>query len=293
MQAHFVYWQYIDNFGQVNIQYSSHLLFCRSLSIGRMFFNKKLLQVQGKHRKLISIALRDWKTWKDSYQKCWGNLLPDHTRGLLVFVSGCCVMRSSLAIVQCERVKLSHKSRVSAQHMNEKTKETLNKNGTESRNKIDLTFDWKLFFRFLWPDMWLFAFASLSAFAVALVNIQLPTLLGNLVNAISSLGRESDELSDVLTVLYEPAVKLMINYGAQSVLTFTYISLLSSFGERFAARLRTALFNSLVCQDVAFFDVHKTGELVNRSVLFFVFLGYGSGIDSTFANLPQETVLYT
>lgn len=50
----------------------------------------------------------------------------------------------------------------------------------------------------------------------------------------------------------------------QGVFTFLYISVLSHLGERFAVRLRTALFCSLVQQDIAFFDSHKTGELVNR-----------------------------
>ena len=35
-------------------------------------------------------------------------------------------------------------------------------------------------------------------------------------------------------------------------------------GERLAVRLRTALFQSLVEQDIAFFDSHKSGELVSR-----------------------------
>ena len=46
--------------------------------------------------------------------------------------------------------------------------------------------------------------------------------------------------------------------------TFLYISVLSHLGERLAVRLRTALFHSLIQQDISFFDSHKTGELVNR-----------------------------
>lgn len=53
----------------------------------------------------------------------------------------------------------------------------------------------------------------------------------------------------------------------QGVLTFLYISVLSHLGERFAVRLRTALFQSLVQREIAFFDSHKTGELVNRYTL--------------------------
>jgi len=50
----------------------------------------------------------------------------------------------------------------------------------------------------------------------------------------------------------------------QGVLTCGYITLLSSFGERVAARLRCQLFAAVIVQDIAFFDANKTGEIVNR-----------------------------
>ena len=51
---------------------------------------------------------------------------------------------------------------------------------------------------------------------------------------------------------------------SQGGFTFLYISFLSHLGERFALRLRTALFHSLMQNDISFFDSHRTGELVNR-----------------------------
>ena len=56
----------------------------------------------------------------------------------------------------------------------------------------------------------------------------------------------------------------MIFFFLQGLLTFVYISLLSTVGENVAARMRIKLFDSLLCQDVQFFDTHKTGELVDR-----------------------------
>ena len=53
----------------------------------------------------------------------------------------------------------------------------------------------------------------------------------------------------------------------QGILTCGYISLLSSFGERMAARIRCRLFAAVIVQDVAFFDANKTGEIVNRQVV--------------------------
>ena len=54
----------------------------------------------------------------------------------------------------------------------------------------------------------------------------------------------------------------------QGVLTFSYISLLGAVGERLASRLRKQLFESIITQDIAFFDTHKTGEIVNRFEIF-------------------------
>jgi len=53
----------------------------------------------------------------------------------------------------------------------------------------------------------------------------------------------------------------------QGILTFGYITLLSSFGERMATRLRCQLFAAVIVQDIAFFDANKTGEIVNRYVM--------------------------
>ena len=58
----------------------------------------------------------------------------------------------------------------------------------------------------------------------------------------------------------------------QGLLTFLYISLLGTVGERTAARMRSTLFESIINQDIAFFDSHKTGEIVNRFAVYFVLL---------------------
>lgn len=164
---------------------------------------------------------------------------------------GALVVRSKISNAHCG-LKLSHKSYL--QHTGKKGKE---------EEKKEPKFDFREFWKFLWPDLWLLLLASLSAFAVAMVNIELPLLLGNLVNAVSSLTG-GDHSTDFFEVLREPAMKLISIYGAQAVLTFAYISFLSCLGERLAERMRNALFASLIRQDIAFFDSHKTGELVNR-----------------------------
>lgn len=196
-----------------------------------------------------------WRTlhvWKlleqrpNSYFSCW--CLLKYTGVLAV---GALVVRSKVSNAYCG-LKLSHKS---SSHL----LQSKDKDGERLQPK----FDFREFWKFLWPDIWLLLLASVSAFAVAMVNIELPLLLGNLVNAVSSLTSGNHD-TDIIQVLKEPAMKLISLYGAQSFLTFAYISFLSCLGERLAERMRNALFASLIRQDIAFFDDHKTGELVNR-----------------------------
>ncbi|KAL1129860.1 hypothetical protein AAG570_012804 [Ranatra chinensis] len=49
----------------------------------------------------------------------------------------------------------------------------------------------------------------------------------------------------------------------QALCTFVYISLLSGVGERLAVKLRCELFESIMRQDLEFFDQKHTGELVD------------------------------
>lgn len=151
----------------------------------------------------------------------------------------------------CERIKLSHKNRISSVQ-----KHIL--------RKKEATFSWTLFWEFVKPDIILFIFATVAAFGVAIINIKLPLLLGELVNSISLLIRDAQRNADVFSTLYNPCKKLVWNYILQSLLTVAYITALSSFGERLATRMRIKLFKSLMEQDTAFFDVHKTGEIINR-----------------------------
>lgn len=164
-------------------------------------------------------------------------------------------LKSKLTTAYCA-VKLTHRQRTP------KIRQPLHGGNNESlKPKIGF----REFLKFLLPDLWLLVLASFCAFGVAMMNVKLPLLLGELVNAVSSLS--DGDISDYAAILKEPAKKLIAIYTTQGALTFLYITLLSSFGERLAARLRNSLFTALVKQDVQFFDSHKTGELISRYCL--------------------------
>ncbi|VDM38453.1 unnamed protein product [Toxocara canis] len=119
--------------------------------------------------------------------------------------------------------------------------------------------------RLLKPYLGWFMAAVVCAILTAFLNVQLPLLLGEMVNEMVDLLRceSKGELADV-SLLRPIGVKLLFTYAAQAVLTFLYITFLSLMGERMAADLRMTLFERLLHQDMSFYDATLTGELNAR-----------------------------
>ncbi|XP_007981666.3 mitochondrial potassium channel ATP-binding subunit [Chlorocebus sabaeus] len=123
-------------------------------------------------------------------------------------------------------------------------------------------FNWKLFWQFLRPHLLALGVAIVLALGAALVNVQIPLLLGQLVEIVAKYTR--DHVGSFMTESRKLSTHLLILYGVQGLLTFGYLVLLSHIGERMAVDMRRALFSSLLRQDIAFFDANKTGQLVSR-----------------------------
>ncbi|XP_006873770.1 PREDICTED: ATP-binding cassette sub-family B member 8, mitochondrial [Chrysochloris asiatica] len=134
---------------------------------------------------------------------------------------------------------------------------------TSSRPYVqEAGFNWKLFWQFLHPHLLVLGAAIVLALGAALVNVQIPLLLGQLVEIIAKYTRE--HIGSFLTESRSLGTRLLLLYGIQGLLTFGYLVLLSRIGERMAVDMRRTLFSSLLRQDIAFFDAKKTGQLVSR-----------------------------
>ncbi|XP_032420740.1 mitochondrial potassium channel ATP-binding subunit [Xiphophorus hellerii] len=123
-------------------------------------------------------------------------------------------------------------------------------------------FKWHILWEFVKPQLFALIGAVVLAFGAAILNIQIPLMLGDLVNVVARYLREHS--GTYVNEIKGPAMKLLGLYAIQGLLTTGYIILLSRVGERVAADMRKTLFASLIRQDVAFFDANKTGQLVNR-----------------------------
>ncbi|XP_056646697.1 mitochondrial potassium channel ATP-binding subunit isoform X1 [Diorhabda sublineata] len=135
--------------------------------------------------------------------------------------------------------------------------------GYENPSERNAKFDWIRLWTYLRPHIWYFIAAVVGALVVALLNIQIPQVLGGVVNVLSKFN-ESKDTQLFIADMKKPAFKLIGMYIAQSASTFFYISMLSSLGEKMAYRMRADLFESIVKQDIAFFDQQRTGEIINR-----------------------------
>ncbi|KAI8836121.1 P-loop containing nucleoside triphosphate hydrolase protein [Chytridium lagenaria] len=94
-------------------------------------------------------------------------------------------------------------------------------------------------------------------------------LLNDVVDAVSpDIGLLVTNLSTnsttTLTSLNEPAMKLLTMFALQGLLTCIDIHLVTVLGERVAVRLRGRLYESILGQDMAFFDGRMQGEVVGR-----------------------------
>ncbi|CAN8004520.1 unnamed protein product, partial [Ixodes hexagonus] len=136
----------------------------------------------------------------------------------------------------------------------------------EAKKESQVPFDWSAFFRFLKPDWLPLLVAVISALVVAALNINIPVCLGAVVNVLSKIRSNVEppnSSSEFFEEIRGPAFRLLTIFVLQSVFTSIYISTLSYTGERFAARLRQAIFESVLKQDMNFFDKTRTGEIMN------------------------------
>ncbi|CAH1163876.1 unnamed protein product [Phaedon cochleariae] len=151
-------------------------------------------------------------------------------------------------------------------HKNQETLCDSNKTrlaGYEQYSGKHSKFDWNLLWAYLRPNILYFLAAIMGALAVAILNIQIPQIMAGVINVLAKFNENKDSglfLSEMKT----PVIKLVSMYVAQSACTFFYIVMLSNLGETIANKMRTDLFSSIMCQDIAFFDQQRTGEIINR-----------------------------
>jgi hypothetical protein len=114
------------------------------------------------------------------------------------------------------------------------------------------------------PEIWLLLAGLVSLVIASGSALFLPSYAGQIIDAVAKGG--THELNKAL-------LSLGIVFGISALFTFFRAALFNISGERVVARLRKKLFQAIIEQEVAFFDVNKTGTIdtvyIFLNVVFF------------------------
>jgi ABC-type multidrug transport system fused ATPase/permease subunit len=112
------------------------------------------------------------------------------------------------------------------------------------------------------PEIPMLIVALILAIFAESCNLVIPLIIANAYNALVD---EDSSMSDnpMADINYFMGLALAL-YAAGMASQFARASILGVIGERLVARLRYKLYNSILHQEIAFFDSHKSGELVSR-----------------------------
>ncbi|XP_041998658.1 ABC transporter B family member 25-like isoform X2 [Salvia splendens] len=95
-------------------------------------------------------------------------------------------------------------------------------------------------------------------------SILVPKFGGKIIDIVSGDTETPEQKSEALSAVYSTIFAIFTIVVIGSICTTIRAWLFSSASERVVARIRKNLFSHLVRQEIAFFDVTRTGELLSR-----------------------------
>ncbi|KAB5514092.1 hypothetical protein DKX38_027998 [Salix brachista] len=114
------------------------------------------------------------------------------------------------------------------------------------------------------PDAVKLIIATLALLIASTSSILIPKFGGKIIDIVSGDTETPEQKAEALHAVNNTILEIFLIVITGSVCTALRAWLFSSTSERVVARLRSNLFAHLINQEVAFFDVTKTGELLSR-----------------------------
>lgn len=115
-----------------------------------------------------------------------------------------------------------------------------------------------------WPEKWKIIGASIALIIYSLGNLALPQLIGGMMDAMSSVKDHPGSTDKAMELIRAVIIKLAIIFAVIAASSWVRSTLFSIAGEKIVANLRRSLYDKLLTMEIAFYDVNRTGELVNR-----------------------------
>lgn len=114
------------------------------------------------------------------------------------------------------------------------------------------------------PDAGTLVVATIALLIASTSSLLIPSFGGKIIDIVSRDIKTPEEQSDALNAVKDTILAVVLVVVVGSLSTALRAWLFSSASERVVARLRKDLFGHLMQQEIAFYDVTRTGELLSR-----------------------------
>ncbi|XP_059449915.1 ABC transporter B family member 27-like [Corylus avellana] len=114
------------------------------------------------------------------------------------------------------------------------------------------------------PDAGKLVVATIALLIASTSSILIPKYGGMIIDIVSREIRTPEQQAEALDAIRDTILDIVLIVVIGSLCTAVRAWLFSSASERVVARLRKDLFSHLIHQEIAFFDVTRTGELLSR-----------------------------
>ncbi|KAK7843890.1 abc transporter b family member 27 [Quercus suber] len=114
------------------------------------------------------------------------------------------------------------------------------------------------------PDAGKLVVATIALLIVSTSSILIPKYGGMIIDIVSTEIRTPEQQAEALEAIKDTILDIVLIVVIGSLCTALRAWLFASASERVVARLRKDLFSHLINQEIAFFDVTRTGELLSR-----------------------------
>ncbi|CAD5187052.1 ABC transporter B family member 25-like [Musa acuminata AAA Group] len=114
------------------------------------------------------------------------------------------------------------------------------------------------------PDAGKLVLATVALLIASTTNILIPKFGGKIIDIVSRGIQAPDQKAEALDAVKNTVLEIMVIVVIGSICTTLRAWMFNSASERVVARLRKDLFSHLMNQEIAFYDVTRTGELLSR-----------------------------
>ncbi|GMP30761.1 hypothetical protein CsSME_00005278 [Camellia sinensis var. sinensis] len=114
------------------------------------------------------------------------------------------------------------------------------------------------------PDAGNLIIATVALLIASTTSILIPKYGGMIIDIVSRDIKTPEDQAEALDAVKGTVIVILLIVVVGSICTAIRAWLFSSASERVVARLRRDLFSHLIQQEIAFYDVTRTGELLSR-----------------------------